>query len=203
MQRTRGFGGDAVCVVGGDVREKLRIETSGSPSVLDVLEIPCAHVGDVEFDDTFVLHVEQFVQGAQTFREEIAQPFRFREITRVCAVVADDRARDEPVGVRVVVSGQIFDDFGAETKFVERGVHMRLMGERACGCRLHEQGVVDGGVRVLCAECVDARFGRTTCVGDRVPARETAYARWRVGDSRDWCAVHGAAPRVRRAMVPA
>lgn len=127
------------------------------------------------------------MQRAQADGEEVAQPLRFGTIAGGGAVVADDRARDEPVGVRAA-AGQIFDDFGAEVEFVERGAHARFVGECAGGRGLREQGAA---ARALSAECVHARLGRAAGVVDRAAAREVAYDRWGVGDRGDWCAVHG------------
>lgn len=181
-----GLSGDAVGVCGGGPRADLRVEAAGAPAALDVVEIPRAHVGHVERVEAAGLRAEQLVQCAQADGEEIAQPLRFGEVAGGGAVVADDRARDEPVGVRAA-AGQIFDDLGAEAEFVERGAHARFVGERAGGRGLREQGVA---ACALGAECVDARLGRAARVMDRAAVREVAYDRRGVGDGGDWCALH-------------
>lgn len=126
------------------------------------------------------------MQRAQADGEEVAQPLRFGTIAGGGAVLADDRARDEPVGVRVIAR-QIFDDFGAEAEFVERGAHARFVGECAGGRGLRVQGVA---TRALRAECIHARLGRAARVVDRVAVREAAYDRRCVGYGGDWCALH-------------
>ncbi len=150
-----GLSGDAVSVSCGGPRAELRVEAAGAPAALDVAEIPRAHVGHVERGETIGLRVEQLVQRAQADGEEVAEPLRLGEVAGGSAVVAGDRARDEPVGVRVIAR-QIFDDLGAEAEFVERGAHARFVGECAGGRGLREQGVA---TRALRAECVDARLG--------------------------------------------
>lgn len=150
-----GLSGDAVGVCGGGPRADLRVEAAGAPAALDVVEIPRAHVGDVERVEAAGLRAEQLVQCAQADGEEIAQPLRFSEVAGGGAVVADDRARDEPVCVRAA-AGQIFDDLRAEAELVERGTHARFVGECAGGRGLREQGVA---ACALGAECVDARLG--------------------------------------------
>lgn len=181
-----GLSGDAVGVCGGGPRAELRVEAAGAPAALDVAEIPRAHVGHVERGEAIGLRVEQLVQRAQADGEEVAQPLRFGKIAGGGAVLADDRARDEPVGVRVIAR-QIFDDLGAEAELVERGAHARFVGECAGGRGLREQGVA---ACALGAECVGARVGRAARVMDRAAVREVAYA-WRgVGDGGDWCALH-------------
>lgn len=127
------------------------------------------------------------MQRAQADGEKVAQPLGVGEVAGGGAVIADDRARDEPVGVRVIAR-QIFDDFGAEAELVERGAHARFVGERAGGRGLREQGAA---AWALGAECVDARLGRAARVVDRAAVREAAYDRRGVGDGGDWCAVHG------------
>lgn len=182
-----GLGGDAVGVCGGGPRAELRVEAASAPAALDVAEIPRAHVGHVERGEAIGLRVEQLVQRAQADGEEVAQPLRFGKIAGGGAVLADDRARDEPVGVHVIAR-QIFDDLRAEAELVERGTHARFVGECAGGRGLREQGVA---ARALSAECVHARLGRAARVMDRAAARETAYARRGVGDGGNRCVVHG------------
>lgn len=182
-----GLSGDAVSVGCGDSRAELRVEAAGVPAALDVAEIPRAHVGHIERGEAAGLSAEQLVQRAQADGEKVAQPLRLGEVAGGGAVVAGDRARDEPVGVRAA-AGQIFHDFGAEAELVERGAHARFVGERAGGRGLREQGAA---TRALRAECVDARLGRAARVMDRAAAREVAYA-WRgVGDGGNRCVVHG------------
>lgn len=183
-----GLSGDAVGVCGGGPRAELRVEAAGAPAALDVAEIPCAHVGHVECGEAIGLRVEQLVQRAQADGEEVAEPLRLGEVAGGSAVVAGDRARDEPVGVRVIAR-QIFDDLGAEAEFVEHGAHARFVGECAGGRGLREQGAA---AWALGAECVDARLGRAARVVDRAVVRETAYDRRGVGDGGDWCALHEA-----------
>ncbi len=91
------------------------------------------------------------------------------------------RACDEPVCVRVIAR-QIFDDFGAEAEFVERGAHARFVGECSGGRGLRVQGVATWALR---AECVHARLVRSARVMDLAAARETAYARRCLGDGGD------------------
>ena len=182
-----GLSGDAVSVGCGGPRAELRVEAAGAPAALDVAEIPRAHVGHVERGEAIGLRVEQLVQRAQADGKKIAQPLRLGEVAGGGAVVSDDRARDEPVGVRVIAR-QIFDDLGAEAEFVERGAHARFVGECAGGRGLRVQGVA---ACALGAECVDTRLGRAARVMDRAAAREVAYA-WRgVGDGGNRCVVHG------------
>ncbi len=109
----------------GGPRAELRVEAAGAPAALDVAEIPRAHVGHVERGEAPGLRAEQFVQRAQADGEKVAQTLGVGEVAGGRAVLADDRARDEPVGVRVIAR-QIFDDFGAEAEFVERGAHARV-----------------------------------------------------------------------------
>lgn len=126
------------------------------------------------------------MQRAQADGEKVAQSLGVGEVAGGGAVLADDRARDEPVGMHTV-AGQIFDDLRAEAELVERGAHARFVGECAGGRGLREQGVA---VWALGAECVHARLGRAARVMDRAAARETAYVRRGVGDGGDWCALH-------------
>lgn len=181
-----GLSGDAVSVGCGGPRAELCVEAAGAPAALDVAEIPRAHVGHVERGEAIGLRAEQLVQRAQADGEEVAQPLRLGKIAGGGAVVADDRACDEPVCVRVIAR-QIFDDFGAEAEFVERGAHARFVGECAGGRGLRVQGVA---TRALRAECVHARLGRAARVMDRAAVREAAYDRRGVGDGGDWCALH-------------
>lgn len=185
-----GLGGDAVGVCGGGPRAELRVEAAGAPAALDVAEIPRAHVGHVERGEAIGLRVEQLVQRAQADGEEVAEPLRLGEVAGGSAVVAGDRARDEPVGVRAA-AGQIFHDFGAEAELVERGAHARFVGERAGGRGLREQGVGIAGAVCGGAEGVDARFRRAAGVMDCAASCQTSYGRWRVGDGGNRCVVHG------------